>query len=96
MELISTDGVNWSASGDMPISYVYGSVVYGNGVYVAYGYLSPYAVYSTDGINSIAAENAIFIGQPFCVLFGNGVFVAYGPASPHAVYSTDVNESMNT
>ena len=101
----STDGIYWTTS-TMPTSLVWSSIVYGNGIFVAYGYSSAslpnnvYA-YSTDGINwtqgTLPASN--IWGN---VYFVNGKFYinyAGNSANPSNVYlySTDgINWTQGT
>lgn len=81
---VSTDGITW-VSRQLPTSKNYGSIAYGNNIYVALTLTTGVAV-STDGI---VWTLATFPTGYKKVIFANGVFIAISAYTGFTAVSTD-------
>lgn len=87
----STDGINWTINHNLPGDYVWDSIAYGNGRFIAKteGTSSAY-IYSTDGINW-TVDSKGFPASTYWgpILYGNGVFVVPSTKNAYVARSTD-------
>lgn len=71
----STDGSNWTASGDLPLTSNWADIAYGNGRFVAVSASNTNSsVVSTDGVTWSSGSPTLL--RAYAVTFGNGYFVA--------------------
>ena len=87
--IISADGINWTAGGNLPSSSLWKTVGYGDGKFVALAQGSTAAAYSTDGITWTSVTLPVG-GAWKSVVCGGGRFVAVSyDISCGTVYSDD-------